>query len=439
MNRFINKKYDSIIIFILIFVFTLFYSIFIKSVEFDEVWNYGFSYNISKGMIIYRDFNMVITPLYNIVGALFIKFFGNYIISLHILDSFLISGIILMLYRIIKKKVFIIYPIIILYTSPSYNLLCLFWVVLILYFIYIKRDNNILLGVIIGLSFITKQTVGICLLVPYLYYSRNKVKGIILFIIPFILLSIYLIYNNAFYDFINYCFLGMFDFGKDNTNINILFILEFGICIILFIMLIRSKFRNKYLFYILAYQIIGFPLGDMYHFSLMLSLIIFYYLYCYDNKYITLGMGVMFYYLLILFNLNNINIVSDNNYLYLRNINKLFYTNIKNKYYSVNRYNSDYKFIISGDSYFIKLYGNIDITKYDLLLNGNMGYDGSKRYIKDINNKCINSKCVFYVNKYIIFDKSNQLSREIYDYVINNYSIYSSDSNFNIYSNFVIN
>ena len=51
-----NNYIELIIIFILTFLFTI-----LNKVTYDEIWNYGFSYNIANGLMPYRDFNMVLT------------------------------------------------------------------------------------------------------------------------------------------------------------------------------------------------------------------------------------------------------------------------------------------------------------------------------------------------------------------------------------------
>ena len=56
---------------ILIFMLLLCYSYFLGPNISDEIWNYGFSYNISRGMVIYRDFNVLQTPLFFFIGSLF--------------------------------------------------------------------------------------------------------------------------------------------------------------------------------------------------------------------------------------------------------------------------------------------------------------------------------------------------------------------------------
>ncbi len=99
---------------------------------------------------------------------------------------------------------------------------------------------------------------------------------------------------------------------------------------------------------------------------------------------------------------------------------------------------ADYQFIISPESYFIKLYSNMKINKFDLLLNGNMGYDGSFKTIKRIDNICKSNRCIFYVKKEMLFDDGDQFNIDIYNYPANKYNFIYSNSYFNVYSNYLI-
>ena len=90
--------------FLLYFILTLCFSSFLFPLHNgDEIWNYGFSYNISVGLIPYKDFSMLQTPLYFYIGSIFIKIFGSYLISVHVFDAVFISLIMLLLYDMIGK------------------------------------------------------------------------------------------------------------------------------------------------------------------------------------------------------------------------------------------------------------------------------------------------------------------------------------------------
>ena len=106
-------------------------------------------------------------------------------------------------------------------------------------------------------------------------FSRNRLKSLVVFLIPNLILLLYLVINNSVYEFINYTFLGMFDFGKSN---GIYYFLVFYIILVFYLLykLIKSRFRDKYIFYILAFQVVGFPIVDDYHFMIGFMLFLYY-------------------------------------------------------------------------------------------------------------------------------------------------------------------
>ena len=95
----------------------------------------------------------------------------------------------------------------------------------------------------------------------------------------------------------------------------------------------------------------------------------------------------------------------------------------------------DSLYVVDDFSYLIKINLNADITQYDLLNNGNMGYRGSRRIISEINNYCLNNKCMFIVKDYV---ENTQLNHNIYNYVVDNYSFYKEVDIFKVYSNYML-
>ena len=47
----------------IIFIITLILNITCTHITNDEIWNYGFSYNLAPGLIPYKDFNIIQAPL----------------------------------------------------------------------------------------------------------------------------------------------------------------------------------------------------------------------------------------------------------------------------------------------------------------------------------------------------------------------------------------
>ena len=101
------------VIFLLVFLFFLFlgWNVLITDIYADEVWNYGFSYAIFHGEIPYKDFNMVITPLYPFLMSIF----SSNLFLFHIAHALLLTGFSYVLYRLLKEKMWI--PLLLLFIT----------------------------------------------------------------------------------------------------------------------------------------------------------------------------------------------------------------------------------------------------------------------------------------------------------------------------------
>ena len=443
-----NKEFLKMLFLFVVFVVISFcYKIFFLPLNGDEIWCYGFSYNIAKGLVIYRDFNVMVTPLYFFLSSIFIHLFGNYLISIHLFDCILIGFLVIILYkRLWLYKLLLLYPLIIIYYFPSYNYFSMFLLFVIIYLL--DSHNNKYYDVVsflAGLIFISKQSIGMFLLIPVLFYSKNRLKSLVIYLIPFFIVSFYLFIQGAFFEFINYCFLGMFDFGKSNLEFSICFLLEFLLCLYLVIKLFKGRFRSKKYFFILMFQINSYPIFDLGHFIVCLIPVVYCVLENFEVKklrfyYRFLLMCVVwcifvFYVLKIVFSLDYKVDFNKEKFWYLRNnsgndISLKKESEIVEKYYS--KY--DYSFIIGRGSYAIKLYSGIPIGQYDLLADGNLGYYGEERGIGEIDSLCGSHSCGFFVEKQE-FKKYSQFSKKIYDYVLSHYKKIGGNEFIFIYDN----
>ena len=86
---------------------------------------------------------------------------------------------------------------------------------------------------------------------------------------------------------------------------------------------------------------------------------------------------------------------------------------------------------------------NHTLNKYDNINDGNMGYHGDDRYIKEIDEICSYEKCSFIVDTIYIkaingekrLHDTNQTSLKIIKYVYNNYDLVGREYGFDFYSN----
>lgn len=450
MNFIKNLKIKYLIMFVSVVIIAFIFSFFIIPVTGDEIWCYGFSYNISSGLIPYKDFSLLQTPLYFFVGSIFIKIFGEYLISIHILNALLVGIIFIMLFKMLGIKSLLLFPLFLLNVIPTCNYCCLFFLFILIYLIHKKKDNDLIVGFLIGLIFLNKQSIGVVMLLPLLFYSKKRIKSLCSFFTPLLIFLVYLVFNNALYEFMDYCFLGILDFGGSNTVISIFTCFWILQVIYIIILLIKTKFKDRKLLYILVFQVMCYPIFDLYHW--LLSFVpFFYYLLREFNcdsfrKSIKGFLKFIFIVTICLISLfidfsylsNGVKIAKNgDNYLYLRNIDNISYVNLDEYASSVQKYLDEYEksFFILGNSYMVKLYMDLEINKYDLLLDGNMGYNGDERYILEIDRICDIKSCIFFVEDIDFDNEYCQVSKVIYDYVINNYTLVDRNEYFDVYSN----
>ncbi len=274
-----RKKIINTLIEILLFLFILaiMLGLILKNpiYNLDEIWNYNFAHEIVRGLMPYKDINMVITPLFPYLIAGLLKIFGDELIVFRVIEALLMTSIFFITYKILNKiqgkKLYSIISVLIIielykdYIALDYNFLCLFFVLIIILIEInqIDKNNNdtilnkktdksnsdvalnkqvgpsnekiildkkieILIGVLAALTICTKQTIGIfislvSMIEPFLINCnnnnrKNALKRSLLRLLGIIsvciLFAIYLILTKSFNDFINYAVLGIKTFNN---------------------------------------------------------------------------------------------------------------------------------------------------------------------------------------------------------------------------------
>ena len=441
------KKYIK---YILLFIFFFISLVFIFTISRGDTFvNYGFSYAISKGEIPYKDFNMVITPLAPFIYSIGLIFFNN-IIIFYLEQAILLTILFYYLDKLIDKKsilmllsMIIPFPIaLVSIIYPGYNYLLLMLMFMFIYY-FKNSKNNYLLGIILGLIFCTKQTIGIVLFIPTIYYlfkDRNKfIKIFIGYLIPCLLLFIYLIITGSFNSFINLCFLGLIDFNSNNNSISMFYLILFILGIIYMIYRIIKDKSNILLYYELLFGVVVLPIIDYYHVSLFLILVIY-------NIIDSIKFNNKYYKYIICFIISICGIWGFITYKYFNNISitnyNHFYLVINNKSYSDNskkliKYTKSLDkeviyFMRGSENYFYKIINNKKLNYFDLPNYGNYGYDG----INMMKNKIKNTHDVYYVlDKELVnnTDSNQQYIKELGKYVIKNSKYKKSIGVYNIY------
>lgn len=169
------KKHDNLILWIVITIFSAVAIFAVRLRTGDEIWNFANIYKMVNGYQIYKDANVIITPIFFIIGEIFFKILGANYFAFRLLDILIYSTMILIVYNILKqlkirKRNALLYTLIIhyfMYTivhgGANYNVLAIMFVLLGIY-ITLKYSNTkrfiILNGIIIYLIIFTKQNIG---------------------------------------------------------------------------------------------------------------------------------------------------------------------------------------------------------------------------------------------------------------------------------------
>ena len=434
-----NKKKD-IIVLLLIIMYTgilITYS----NADNDLIWNYGFSYNIASGLTMYKDFNMVITPLYPALCGLFMRLFGNNFISFNIINTFLISSMYYYIYKKYPKTFLPSFVLLSFIIRPSYNFLVMF---LLLILLNIKEDNDYLIGFLLGLVALTKQSFLLLIIPSIIYIKKPKkiIKRIIGFIIPVLITLIYMISANSLYSFINYTFLGLFSFGSKNSFLNIGTVIIIALVIYLFTYYLKHK--DVKVLYLITYQIMAYPIFNVMHVLFSIIPVIIYlssklvekmsakkrFNWEYA-KYINYMMMTLLIcpVLSIALQYRVKDLVKGTGILEYKDIENKYLDNMKLIEKEIPSLDNTY--FIMYDAYFYKYLLNKKIGSYDLLLNGNLGYKGEERVIEYFNS--LDKDSYFLLNKEY---EGGQLSKDIDSYIRNNYVKVKTFSSFVLYKRY---
>lgn len=418
------KKYKKdILILIIIFIYVGILVSF-SNADNDLIWNYGFSYNIASNLIVYKDFNMVITPLYPFICGLVMNLLGNNFFIFNLTNIVLLSGMYYYIYKKYPKSYIPSMVLISFILRPSYNFLIMF---LLLILLNLEEDKDFLTGFVLGLIFLTKQSF-IILCIPSIIYIREPkkiLKRIGGFLIPCILIGLYLIINNSLYEFINYTVLGLFSFGTKNSffNLGTVFILV----LIGFLTFYYSKYKDIKVLYLICYQVMAYPIFNAMHILFSVIPVFIYFL----DKWVNSKkkendfsyLKSLNYMALVLLMCPVLSLFLQYHFKDLsKGIGALEYKGIDSKYLDNAQVidkeidNLDKTYFVMYDAYVYKLLLNKKINSYDLLLNGNMGYKGEDSVINYFDS--LDSNTYFLLN---LEYEGGQLSKKIDSYIRNNY------------------
>ena len=413
-----------------LFVFIIFFLCLIFSYHLffgDSIVNYGFSYAIVKGEVPYKDFNLIIPLLAPFLYAIPLLLVRSSLVF-YLTQAGLLTGMFYLLEKKLSYKIYLFFLIIafsypLLLSSglfPGYNFILFLLIVLISY-LEEKNSNDYLIGFLIGLSIITKHTIGLFLIIPSILFYYKDLKKLLKrgigILIPIIIFLLYLFITKSFMQFIDLCILGLFDFAYKNKVIpNMIYILLFVIGIIYFIIILWKE-KNIYDWYYFFTFLFVFPLFDDYHFS--------YFVYSFlivslnHISYSTLYKKISIIFLFLIIGIWTIISFSYKdsylNYRHypLRYMNKMMlddYHYIDTIYHKYD--NKVILFLLGTENYFYKITNDLDITYFDLPHYGNYGKDS---FIK-MKKRLLSSHDVYIIIKEDVFSKdfnSHQYYKEL--------------------------
>ena len=436
-------KYSFLLLFFflsLVFIFTVFRG--------DSIVNYGFSYAITKGEIPYNDFNLVIAPLAPYIYSIGL-FIYNDILMYYLEQAILLTIMYYYIEKLFPKKkniylacILMAFPLsLVSIIFPGYNFLIILFYLMFIY--YFREKKYYIAGLLLGLIFCTKQTIGLVIYLPTFYYlikNRKIFKEITLgYLIPIFILLIYLLLTKSLYNYIILCFLGLFNFGQKNSWFNAYYLFFLIIGIIYLIYLIIKKKDDYILLYSLFFSFVSLPIIDYYHVSQFLVIVVFHLIdlikinkkhhkYVYEILIIiTILYGIQeinFFKPISITNFNHFSWSINDKYTLKKNKKLIKYTKTLDK---------KIIYMMRGsENYFYKIIDDQKLNYYDLTNKGNYGYNGEKMILKRLKKE---HDVYFIIDTTVTFNKDNyqQYIKEFGLYIASNSKLVKTIDNYQIY------
>lgn len=228
-----NKKTRYIAFIILIFCLVLLAELTTVMGDMDEIWNYNLSRGITMGFVPYRDFNMVMMPLYHLLFAIPLSF-SRQLIVFRLTSAFFRVLTYACFYKICIKYIdhmmicFLCVSSILFDSQYTYN--SLFFLFAILFMLILMNESSdrftVLLGVVGTLAALSRQTSGtILLIIGIIIIMKNprslRLRRTLSYFagvgITGLVFLIYLLVTNSFTQFWDYCFFALFQSGGNGV------------------------------------------------------------------------------------------------------------------------------------------------------------------------------------------------------------------------------
>ena len=297
-----ERLIESIAVFIFFSVIVTLMNLNNQDFSYDRIWVFHMMQKIANGDLIYSNINVIVGPIFYMLGGLAFKIFGISFFVYDCLGGILYGVFATISYNICKeinkendKMINLLMIIVIYYFSKvlclaSYNVLAISFIMLAM-LIEIRKCkkekttfSNILIGVFLSFAFFTKQTVGgiaivvtavISLVYGILIKKKNPIRELLEKMLGFFIIAILIIISMAIFgnllDYIDLCFGSILEFGQNNFSmIKVNFYLSFMTSLLLAgPMIFKLRKLDKELLIIVAYTIASaffvIPIANSYH------------------------------------------------------------------------------------------------------------------------------------------------------------------------------
>lgn len=433
-------------IFNIALLFSLIFVIYPPIGFMDLNWNYLFSVKIAKGMIPYRDFDLLQTPLSFYITAFFLTLFGNEYLTYAVMGALFITLNFFLIYKIFHQlthnnKVAIGFLLLTIICSLfslrcyNYNTLSVIIITCIILREYKNRlavTNNVLIGILFGLLFLTKQNIffaTVLLVIINILISNIDIKTklrilLIRGVTATLIILCYLYYlwqNNALYAFIDHAFLGLSSFAEKNADLELFekptYIIFYGPALLILVLAVKTILKerktdiNDKALITMTYAISGltmaYPLFDLNHID-MASLLIFplFSFICPANRIIKYSIIIKICFILIFGNYFIRTIYDTHNKcVFVKDLNHYHYTMTEPNCIEDIKIISDYleqqralgNEVVILDTRAMLYWSQLDIynNPFDLVIYGNLGYKGEERILEKI--KALPSGSLFLI------------------------------------------
>ena len=478
------KKRDNLIVFFIILFSIIGVSLNVFIISSDELWNFQNVYKLYNGFELYKDANVICTPLFFYIGNFILHLLGPNFLSFRIYNIIIDTILFFSTYVLCKKLkipktlslimvliLMLLNHYILVLCMANYNMLALTFFIIGLLCILkenLTKKDLILQGLIVFLIAFTKQNMGVYyfLAIAVIIFLENttvkkKCINFCMILIPLLLLGIgsiaYFQYAGILNGFIDYAILGIGEFGQKNISVNTPFLVFWILVVLLNIFAVKQMKKNalldekeyekikKVLIFSIFLTFSMFPIINSAHFmiGMYLSWIVLFYiinficLHIFKRDYLKIAKHILIILVCITISYSFLHYINwqENK---IGNNQSPYYggmldTDISQKIENISEYINTSKkkvIILSQDAAFYMINLKESNGKMDLPFKGNLGMKGEEGLIEELSQM----HDVEVLIKKKEEDMNWQESKLVRDFIMGNYECTGEIEDFMIYT-----